>query len=422
MSYQAPTPLTEREKFYRYRLPLILIFFALAIFNVLLYALLTSDNPRPDLAEEATSAEVATEPIVNQTVLGDGVALMPANGDLDGSGWQAISGNWIAEGNVLRQTSLADFDQSIVYTPRTFDTYAFDVTVQHYNDNIGGGILFNMQRTDSIAGSHLVRFEVDGSGIYWGTFAEDGSFEGNGFASISIDPLQPNRLMVQSHATTYDILLNETVIAQDIPLTWTSGHVGMAVSQSDAAYSNIMVWPIDGIGTLAPESQSLLAQSESISGEWVYTDGVIQQISNESTDYMTALNVLGRTYTVEATINMALEGTPEDSGGGFIFHMADRADRAGATMVRFIDQGERIVWGQYDQAGVFQGAGNIALDLTGEEPIHLSVRVRNGSYDLLVNDELVISELPLAVEEGWLGLVAFRGVVEFSDVRLNIGE
>lgn len=415
---QYSTPNSTYETFIKYRLPLILIVVVLAVFNLLLYAQLTSDNPRPDLTDGVSAAQ----PIVAEAVMLEGEeALMPSGGALADSGWRVISGDWSANSGVLRQTGLADFDQAIVYTPRTFNTFAVDATLRHY-ENVGGGILFNMQRTDSLAGSHLVRFEVDGSALYWGSFDEESGFVGQGFAPVDADPFQSQRLSVHSHATTYDILLNGGVVARGIPLTWQSGHVGLAVSQSDTAYERINVRPIDGIGTAPAEEESLLTQSETISGEWVQESGVIRQLQNEPTDYMTSLNVFGRTYTLESTINLALEGTPEDSGGGFIFHMRDRNARAGASMVRFYDQGKGIVWGVYDDEGVFQGAANLELDLDKEQPVKLAVRIGAGSYDILVNDEVIISELPLNSEEGWVGLVAFRGIIEFSDVQLSIGE
>ncbi len=398
----------------RRHLPLLLFAITLIVFSLSLNYFLTSDNPRPDLAQTAAITSPA------DTVTGV-LPLMSGGDDAIGTNWRPLSGDWIMEDGRLRQTNLSGFDQAIVYVSRVFRTYALDVTLRH-TENSGGGVLFNMQSEDSLASSHLVRFESDGSALYWGYFDENGQFVGQGFAPITADLLQANRLVIKSHATDYEVWLNDLLLAENVPLHTAGGHVGLAVSQADVIYENISVLPIDGVGTAPAIPEKLIAQAETINGRWVFETDVVHQMQDDPTDYMLALNVLGKRYLLETTVDLGDGTAAPDNGAGFIFHMPDRATRAGAMMVRFMDHGQQILWGQFDENGMFKGIGNLGLELPLNQSRHLAVRVGAGSFDILIDGQERISDVPLTEREGWISLIAFRGNVTFSDINLNIGD
>lgn len=440
-------PQTEERvtPFWYTKLPLILIPLVLLVFNYFLYARLqaeavisaeTVSAEATNSVEAGVAASAQETGIVGDRVPAEGLSLNPLPGDLIGSGWRVIRGVWVAEEAGLRQMATDEFDQAIVYEPRRFDTYAVDVDIRHLQ-NVGGGLYINMQDAGSTARSHMIRFETDGAAMFWGHFNDVGEFSGQGFANIDIDPSQAQRLRVAVHNDSYDVILNDRVLAESLPLFHRGGHVGLMATEADVRFERIMVVPIDGLGNapvvvedLMPDAEivetvgqfdTLLEQVETVNGEWVYESGTIRQLQNEATDYLTMLNTLGRSYTLRATVQLADAAVAPDSGAGFIFHMPNRDNTTFGHMVRLLDGGEQVMWGEFNDTGVFNGQGNIALNLDSTRPIDIAVRVRSVNFDILINGEEIVRELPLRAEEGWIGLVAYRGDVLFSNVNLELG-
>ncbi len=401
------------ENIRRYIIPLALIIITLLLLNWLLPMQLAPREPTAEIAPvTSTDALVPTEDIRLETV------------GSNFTNWLPIKGAWQARDGGVEHTTRADFDNYIAYTTRFEPPFAFDATVQHI-DGIGAGLLIGMQSLDNNANSTLIRFENDGSALFWGNFDEAAQFTGQGFAPVSIDPLAPQRVTIRNLGNRYDILLNGELLVTDLPLTTSAGYVGLAAPETAAFFSDMRVLPLDGVGIgeavaveLVEESPTLLDQVETISGEWIYEEGAIRQVLQEQTDYVTGLNVFGRNYTLASTITLNSELA--DSGGGFIFHAPSRDQLAGSTMVRLLNGGEQIVWGQFDEAGIFQGAGNIEIDLPIGAPSELAVIVGSRRYDIMINGETIVRGLPLAVEEGWIGLVAYRGIVTFENVVLDL--
>ncbi len=419
---QLPQP--KMLPFWHTKLPLLLIPIVLLAFNYFLYTRLQVEAVDASVGAEAQNSNAI---LTDTSLPEDGLDIMPQAGTLTGTGWNVIRGEWVAEEAGLRQLTIDEFDLAASYDAQRFETYALDVSLRHLQ-NIGGGIYINMQSPDSTSASHMIRFEADGSALFWGYFDEDSAFTGQGYANTSIDFSQTQNLRVTVHKERFDVALNGEMQAEDIPLHYTGGYVGLTATQSDVLFERVGIVPIDGIGTapaveseLVPERDGLLQQVETISGKWLYEDGKIRQVQPEENDYMTRLNVLGRDYTLSAIVNLPDPEVIADAGAGFIFHMPKRGSRESGHMMRLLDGGERIMWGEYDATGVFVGQGNIRTDLDPTEAHEIAVRVKVNSFDIIVNGETLVTELPLAEEEGWIGLVAYRGVVEFSDVSLTLG-
>ncbi len=424
------------ENMRRYIIPLALIIITLLLLNWLLPM---------QLAPRVATEESAPLVDADAAVPADGIGLETIGSNF--TNWLPIKGAWQARDGGVEHTTRTDFDNYIAYTTRFEPPFAFNATVQHL-DGIGAGLLIGMQSLESNANSTLVRFETDGSAMFWGSFDEAGQFTGQGFAPIRIDTLAPQRVTIRNLGNSYDVILNGETVVTDLALTAGAGYVGLAAPETAVFFSDIRVSSLDGIAVSDPvaveliegvnvgnpvmvdngvavddtavveEPPTLLDQVETISGEWIYEEGAIRQILQEPTDYVTGLNIFGRNYTLASTIT--LDPATPDSGGGFIFHAPDRDQLAGSTMVRLLNGGEQIVWGQFDETGVFQGAGNIELDLSIDESHDIAITVGNSNYDILVNGETIVRGLPLAVREGWIGLVAYRGVVTFEDVILDL--
>jgi len=102
--------------------------------------------------------------------------------------------------------------------------------------------------------------------------------------------------------------------------------------------------------------------------------------------------------------------------------MEGRDNPATGHLVRFGNGGSEIFWGTYDEQGVFQGQGSSPLTLDWDEPHTLSLIVTDETFDILVDEVLIIGGVPLQGDAGWIGLVSFRGPVSFSDFELTLGE
>ena len=419
-------------------LPVGLIIISLLLLNQLIPALLAPANYVPPASDENT----ADAPVVANAVSdipGEGVRLDTVGDSF--ADWQAMNGDWQARDGGLYHTSRGSFENFAVYSKPFNPPYVMEAVIDHV-DGIGGGLLVGSQSPDSQAQSALVRFESDGSAIYWGNYDANGVFEGRGYADISIDPMAPQRLAIRNLGTSFDLLLNGQVIATEIPLDIGSGYVGIAAPDTEAAFYDLRIVTPDGVvvtegedvvvvdsnvdqvvvnaDAVVEQTNAILDKADTISGEWIYADGAITQILPEANDYVIGLNVLGSTYRMEATITLPDDEAIDDSGGGFIIHMPDRYERAGATMVRLLAGGREVLWGQYDADGTFNGKGNIPLNLPLDEPFRMVVAVSDMTYDILINDEMIVQGLPLPVAEGWLGLTAYRGPVIFSGVQLDL--
>lgn len=419
----------------RYLIPIALIILTLLLLNWLLPMQLA---PRDVVEEAAPLAETGA------AIPADGIGLETVGSNF--TNWLPIKGAWQARAGGIEHNARADFDNYIAYTTRFEPPFALEATIQHL-DGVGAGLLIGMQSLDSNASSTLIRFESDGSAMFWGSFDEARQFTGQGFAGINIDPQAPQRVTVHNWGDRYDVLLNGEPVITDLPLTTGAGYVGLAAPETAVFFDDIRILPLDGAVLSEPvvvvdgngvgnaviveggdvvaeqpviveEAPTLLDQVETISGEWIYDAGAIRQVLQEQTDYVTGLNIFGRNYTLASTIT--LDADLPDSGGGFIFHAPIRDQLAGSTMVRLLDGGKQIVWGKFDETGVFQGAGNIALNLPAGEPTDITIAVGNSRYDISVNGESIVSGLSLPVAEGWIGLVAYRGVVTFENVILDL--
>jgi hypothetical protein len=433
MAHTTLNKLTQNHRFMNFLLPLGLIALALIALNAGLYLRLA---PKPPATEQASSAPAqavsmpTSEPTAAATAQ-PAVAVQPATappttagdvpllerGELVNSsgfdetdastGWTLINGDWSFQDGALVQQRFEGYDYGAV-NDATFDTVSVRTTFTH-QEGAGGGLLFNLPEVTTKHGGHMVRFVEDGGGVMWGYFGEDGVFNGQGYAPTANPGTDAHTLEVRAGADTYDIYLDDEVLGREVPLFSRSGHVGLVTAQSIVAFDNIefynLVQP-----PITPQAEPEVAS------QWRSENGVITQTDPTQTDFVYGTGVAGETFRV--SVDVAIEG--ESAGGGLIFHMLQRDTPAQGAMVRFSAGGREVFWGSYDAAGVFQGAGNATLDLPVDGPHKLTIAVRAGNYDILVNDQEVATSVPLARDSGWIGLISFGGPVTFSNLSLKV--
>lgn len=330
--------------------------------------------------------------------------------------WSTMSGQWQFINGAFVQQQTDAFDLSAAYLPRTFSDYIYRVVLEHAEGQ-GGGVLFNLPSTDSIAGGQMVRFAHDADILMWGRFNENGDFIGEGSSEVPTPSTAPQTLVIHSRTDTYDIVLNDRLIVENIPQSRSEGYVGLTASQSVVRFLEV-----DVLGT---STQEVIDAGDGvelrvISGDWASVDGVTVQRDTAETDFIAGVGVYAERFS--ASIGVQLPDTEDfnNAGGGIIFRMSERNDPAQGYMVRFNGPDE-IMWGRYDADGVFEGQGSTAVTPdAAREFQELTITEQNNSYAIAVNGETLIENIPLEDGGGWIGLISFRGDVAFSPLQLSL--
>lgn len=353
------------------------------------------------------------------TVVDDNVVIYTSQfaGNLEDSGWKPFSGDWTFENGKLIQRQLDGYDFGIV-NDQTFQNYQVEVNFRHQQGN-SAGMLFNLPQRESKNGGQLVRYTDDGKGLFWGYFDAQGAFTGQGYINTAPPAQDSHVLTVQSLPDTYSIILDGNTVAQDIPLNSRQGFIGLTTSQSVGEFASVSISNLGSSTAIGTKPIDLLANSQTVNGQWEYNPDGIQQTETEAADYVTGIGVLAEQYVIESDITLPTEIT--DAGGGVIFHMPARDTLAGAYMLRFGNGGKILFWGRYDDKGVFIGQGSVDVNLEPGEPHHLAVVVKTNSFDIQVDNKTIVPDVPLEQKSGWLGLISFRGPVIFSHLRMTLG-
>lgn len=342
------------------------------------------------------------------------------------SNWLPISGVWDFRSGAVVQTVAEGFDLLMIRQDAVSESYQLTVQLRH-ESGIGGGVFFNLPRADGLSGGHLVRYFADGPTLVWGYFEPETGFVGQSFTPVDDPAMELQMLSVVVDDGAYTIYLNEQLVGEPAPIVSVGDYVGLTSSQSVVAFELVEVVAID---TQPVASEPVVTQPavtdslelNTINGQWITENGVIQQLDQASTDFIAGTGVLAETFTISVDILLPTASDVPDSGAGVVLHMSGREDRAGGSMVRFANGGTEIFWGAYDDAGVFQGFGSAPLQLESGVAHNLRVTVRTGVYDIYVNGDLLAQDVPMTTTQGWVALLSFRGPTEFSNVQLSIGE
>ncbi len=371
-----------------------------------------------DSAVVEQPAERPLEPVIEQPPDPDTQATVFAD-TFDGtegeSLWQPISGDWRFADGAYIQGQPTGFDLSTIYQRTITYPLSFGAVFQHQQGG-GGGLLFNLSAVDSQNNGQMVRFFEDGNVLAWGYFDANGVFNGQGSAPVASAEGATHTLEVLATNDTYAIYLDDTEVATDIPINspTAAGYIGLTASQSVVAFDAVTV---SAMGE--PSTTVANIDAEAANGNWVVDDGVIQQTDTENTDYVAGTGLAGEQFTVSVRITLPPDNP--DAGGGIVFHMGGRDDPHQGYMVRFGSGGQEIFWGRYNADGVFMGEGGVPLNLMAGEAYQLLLNVREDSFDIQVNDDMIVGMIPLESGSGWIGLVSFGGPITFTDIRLQLG-
>lgn len=158
---------------------------------------------------------------------------------VDQSQWQPLRGDWQFTKDALVQQKEEGFDYAISHAAR-FDQFVLRARFRHEAGTAGGGVLFNRPDNETAKRGHLVRYD-QGKTLIWGYFDEQGEFVTQGYSAVDPPGDQAHTVQIFSDGDTYAILLDEIVVAQDLPLISKTGHIGLTASQSVVAFERVEV-------------------------------------------------------------------------------------------------------------------------------------------------------------------------------------
>lgn len=368
-----------------------------------------------------------------------------------------FGGDWEIRDETLVQLSADGFDLT-TYIPLALtpdQTYIYETTLKFLGGTMGGGVLFNAQQTTSRQKSHMVRFNVDQEQLWliYGYFGDDSNFIGQGSVLLAIPPenVDQHRLQVQVNEDTYAIYLDSTLLADGIALNYYGGSVGLITATSQVAFDDIRIGENLGAPVVVKSTQPaaiptriatqptvdvsvildtpLFTDSfdgtggeslwQPLSGSWEFDNGSLIQQETEGFDLSNIYQQsVGYPFTLKTTFRH-LQG----SGAGVIFNLPQAGLRNGGHMVRYIDTGDVIAWGYFDEDGTFNGQGDIKVEQP-EEIVHtLEVTANGQTYAIYLDDVLLMGNVPIVnpASPSFIGLTASQSSVAFDDIEVFTG-
>ena len=176
---------------------------------------------------------------------GDLVYVSDFDQEPGGAGWVPFNGQWhVSEGQMAQQDPTLH-DTGIGYESGTFENYVIQTSFQHH-EGAGAGIFFNMPSPYQINGAHVVRYSDETDALIWGYYDAQGTFVRQGFADIAPPGDQSHLLRVFSGADSYDVFLDDQLVARDVPLQQSQGSIGLTTSRSAAGFSLVEVFSLFG--------------------------------------------------------------------------------------------------------------------------------------------------------------------------------
>lgn len=380
--------------------------------------------------------------------------------------YRQFGGKWHLQEQSLVQADdqLADLFAVIPLTFEEDQAYQFGTHLQVLRGPNGAGLLFNMQRQGEKRQSHLVRFGLDGARSYlvFGYFDKNDEFVEQG-ALPAPEISQGADLAVLVHDNVYDVIVNGQPQQQNIPLRYNGGHVALTTWFSSVRFDDVLITaaeqpfvatsmppangavaavpvitptiavsvtastPATGTATLTPAgaatdqlySQNFAAavdqtQWTAFSGDWRFTPDALVQQQSDGYDYSISYAGSFSQYAMRVRFRHQ-EGL---AGGGLLFNMPNATDKAGGHLVRYYE-GRALVWGYFDEQGTFVGQGDQAVDPPGDG-VHTLQVISNGAvYTVLLDDRVVVENVPLLSQQGHIGLTASQSVVAFDTIEIT---
>ncbi len=163
-----------------------------------------------------------------------------------GAGWVPFNGEWKIASKKMVQSDPAIVTAGIGYETSSFENFTLKATFNQVA-NQGAGVLFNMPSPYQLNGAQVVRYSDEADSFIWGYYDDKGAFTRQGFVNIAPAGTAEHVIQVYSGDTSYDIFLDEQVLARDVPLQSKRGNIGLTTSLSTAEFSLVEAFPLFGV-------------------------------------------------------------------------------------------------------------------------------------------------------------------------------
>ncbi|MEM8861264.1 MAG: hypothetical protein AAGD96_23300 [Chloroflexota bacterium] len=370
-----------------------------------------------------------------------------------------VGGNWQLREETMLQLNTEVSDVLAILPGLTLsseESYDFTTDIKILEGPKGGGIAFNVQNIDSIRESHLVRFGTNDGNDYmiYGFFDENRSFNVQGSVIPSIE--DEAKLGVSVSGTSYDILINDEVVARDIPLTYLGGRAALSTWNSSIVFDNIAVTSpfsdeieATDIGedeaggeqpVAATEASAEAAVSEETSEapaeaqffaealnaetdqsawspsdeNWAFGEnGITHPEGPEEDQFILNTNNYDR-FNLSTTMRMGA-----GSGGSGILFNAPSADTVAGSHVVKYQSNEVVSWGYYAEDGSYVEQGITIVLPSGTEEQSISVQSDGAGYSIFLGDEQIAENQELISTGGRVGFITNAREVSYSAIEIS---
>ena len=401
------------------------------------------------VVQQQPAAAQPAQVVAAQPQQNAGVAVIPAIGELpyfenftDDTEleYNIINGDWALQDESIAQIN-PDFVDVVAAIPNLSLSdsaiYDFSADMTMIEGAKGGGLMFNMQRVDSVRGSHMLRLgqRADGNEyLIYGYFDENRAFVTQGTTQPLEYDTQTN-LGISVNEQTYNILMNDQTIIRDIPLIYKGGRPGLVTWNSAVQFDNVTVTGPDGeLGDVQVSTESVATGSLpmiedftgdtdhsfiEVGGNWQLQEETLLQLNTEVADIMALVPdfVLDNSEQYVFSADMQILEGPK--GGGLVFNTQNADSVRESHIVRFgsNDGNDYMIYGYFDENRSFNAQGSAQPPAFSDE-VNLGVSVSGSTYDILVNEEIVARDIPLAYLGGRVGLTTWNTSVGFDDISV----
>lgn len=362
--------------------------------------------------------------------------------------WRQHGGTWVVRDGVMLQTNDAGTDlmNVIPLQLQPEQSHRFSVDLRFVRGRAGGGLMFNMQHSDTRQESHMVRFGQDDDGqgyLVYGTFDKDFIFKTQG--TTLVDLKNQENLAVQVHNNTYDVLIDDKIIADNIEVIYAGGYTALTSWFSIVAYDNVSIVPIDddnlvvdvveSSDSIAPVTVNEQIETQAyfyddfatnqigerwipISGKWQIQGNMLQQQQLDGFDLTARSASQYKSYVFTSSFSHT-----GDSGAGIIFNMPNEDNLLGAHMVRFFPD-DAFVWGYFDEVDGFTGQGFLPMETSVGQKETIEVVADGQTYRISLNGVQIVKDVPLVTSSGYVGLTTSQttAVFDYAEVRSRFAE
>lgn len=224
-------------------------------------------------------------------------------------------------------------------------------------------------------------------------------------ASVKIPDQQSGTLAIKVQNNRYGVFWEGEQVLKNLDLQHQAGLVALSGSTPQVTFSDFQV--AEFFNLLKPNPTGLqLKNFRSVSGKWQQDKAaVVQMNENEYDTMLVNRKPLSESFQMNVTLRHR-----KGQGGGVMLG-TQLGNKSGGYLVRFNDQGSGILWGKFNDKGVYEPIGY--LSKVGNGPAYtLSVSGQLGQMAVRLDGQMLFTA---PYQKGtYAALTTSRSQVEFS--------